>query len=254
MASYDPEAYWSRVAQEIEKRGENVIAGDDNPYNRYKRRKFLRKFLDTIDFQSKKVLEVGCGPGGNLRHIAARHQPEQIFGADISALMLQIAGRNLSGLNVNLTKIDGARLPYDDQAMDVSFTVTVLHHNSDEATFESLARELARVTKKTLVIMEDVGSGRSKDGEWIARSTDAYKTVIEPCGFRLVELSFLNTKISRKWYQAVRERFIPADHREGEPMGRTAQLLAALPMPLTRMLDEICSEKVDLAKMVFERA
>ena len=48
MEQYDPEVYWSRVAGEIEKRGENYVAGDDNPYFRYKRQRFLKKFLDTI--------------------------------------------------------------------------------------------------------------------------------------------------------------------------------------------------------------
>ena len=69
--TYNPETYWSRVGQEIEKRaGDNVIAGDNNPYYVYKRSKFLRRFLDTIDFQSKTILEVGFGPGGNLLVLA----------------------------------------------------------------------------------------------------------------------------------------------------------------------------------------
>jgi hypothetical protein len=74
--AYNPETYWTRVGQEIEKRGDaNFVAGDDNPYYRYKRLKFLKRFLDPIDFHSKTVLEVGCGPGGNLRHIATHHDP-----------------------------------------------------------------------------------------------------------------------------------------------------------------------------------
>jgi len=83
--TYNPETYWSRVGQEIEKRaGDNVLAGDDNPYYSYKRSRFLSQFLDTIDFQSKTIMEVGSGPGGNLRHIATFHRPQLILGADIS--------------------------------------------------------------------------------------------------------------------------------------------------------------------------
>lgn len=80
MVEYNPEIYWSRVAQEIEKRAENYVAGDDNPYFRYKRHKFLKKFLDTINFQSKVILEVGFGPGGNLQQIARHHTPRKILG------------------------------------------------------------------------------------------------------------------------------------------------------------------------------
>ena len=83
--TYNPETYWSRVGQEIEKRaGDNVLAGDDNPYYSYKRSRFLCQFLDTIDFQSKTIMELGFGPGGNLRHIATFHRPQLILGADIS--------------------------------------------------------------------------------------------------------------------------------------------------------------------------
>jgi len=83
--TYNPETYWSRVGQEIEKRaGDNVLAGDDNPYYSYKRSRFLSQFLDTIDFQSKTIMELGFGPGGNLRHIATFHRPQLILGADIS--------------------------------------------------------------------------------------------------------------------------------------------------------------------------
>ena len=39
---YHPEPYWSEVADRIAERGDkNVIAGDDEPYYRYKRAEFL---------------------------------------------------------------------------------------------------------------------------------------------------------------------------------------------------------------------
>ena len=96
MAEYKPEIYWSEVAEEIKRRGESYIAGDDNPSYRYKRRMFLKKFLDTIDFQDRTVLEVGFGPGGNLKHIATHHRPRKLRGVDVSAKMLEIASKNLS--------------------------------------------------------------------------------------------------------------------------------------------------------------
>ena len=42
MSEYHPEPYWSDVAKRIKARkGKNVIAGDDEPYYRYKRERFL---------------------------------------------------------------------------------------------------------------------------------------------------------------------------------------------------------------------
>jgi SAM-dependent methyltransferase len=258
MPKYNPEDYWSRVAQEIEKRGDNYIAGDDNPYYRYKRRKFLKEFLDTIDFQSKVVLELGFGPGGNLKHIATHHAPKTVFGADVSPKMLEVAARNLHAYhNVSLTKIDGVSLPYPALAMDISFTVTVLQHNTDDTTFMGLVQELSRVTKTTIVIVEDIGEGQSPTGEWTLRSVETYRSVFAKCGFELRQVSFLNTKISRLWYESVYRiytRFISPRHQEGDPVGTVLKWLIGFPMPITRRLDETFVEKCNLAKIVFQRA
>jgi len=51
---YHPEPYWNEVAKRISRREKaKIIAGDDEPYYRYKREKFLKLF-DKIDFRIKK--------------------------------------------------------------------------------------------------------------------------------------------------------------------------------------------------------
>ena len=53
---YHPEEYWTEVADRIASRkDENVIAGDDEPYYRYKRKKFLN-LLHQVPFKGKTVL------------------------------------------------------------------------------------------------------------------------------------------------------------------------------------------------------
>jgi ubiquinone/menaquinone biosynthesis C-methylase UbiE len=256
---YNPEVYWSRVAQEIKNRGENYIAGDDNPYYRYKRHKFLRRFLDTIDFQSKVVLEVGFGPGGNLKHIATHHTPRKVFGADISQDMLEIATKNLSLYDtVELKKIDGVNVPYPDQSVDISFTVTVLQHTTNETMFRNLVQELCRVTKTTIVIMEDIGWSKTLGGEGshIGRQVNIYKSIFAEYGFQLAQFQFLNTKISRLWYEWVvsfYRHFNPKQHREGDPIEVALKCLIGLPISITRVLDEVFNEDHDLAKMIFHR-
>jgi SAM-dependent methyltransferase len=133
QGSYHPESYWSRVATEIRKRGpHNCLAGDDNPFLRYKRQKFLARFLSTIDFDSKVVLEVGPGPGGNLLQIVQTTRARRVIGIDISREMLDLAAETLKGCEtiVELQKTDGEHLPLADAVVDLSFTVTVLHHNT----------------------------------------------------------------------------------------------------------------------------
>jgi hypothetical protein len=66
---YNPETYWDNVAENISFRQDlKIIAGDDEPYYRYKRRRFL-ELLDSINFSDKTVLEIGSGPGGNAKEM-----------------------------------------------------------------------------------------------------------------------------------------------------------------------------------------
>src|SRR5690242_10775690 len=109
--NYNPENYWDNVAQHIAgRRGQNIIAGDDEPYYRYKRQLFLN-WLDKIDFRGKSVLEIGSGPGGNLHYLADKNCKE-IVGADISSGMIEIAKKHLAGKHIMLFKIDGVSLPF----------------------------------------------------------------------------------------------------------------------------------------------
>lgn len=260
MTEYDPEIYWSRVGQEIQKRGENYVAGDDNPYYRYKRKKFLRKFLDTIDFQNKVILEIGFGPGGNLKHLAKYHKCKKILGADISKVMFEIARQNLNNYKdvVELRKINGKELPFQDQSVDVSFTVTVLQHITDKNMFKRLVQEMCRVTKSEIVIIEDIGINQQlgDEGSWIGRQVDVYKSIFSEYGFRLFNLEFLNTRISRVWYKTIYElyrRFINNQHKEGDPINFIFRYFMGIPVIFTRYFDDIFVEKKNLAKMIFHR-
>src|SRR5262249_35039931 len=134
------EPHWSRVATDIRKRGpHNYLAGDDDPFCRYKRQKFLALFLGTIDFDSKVVLEVGCGPGGNLLQIA-QAGARRVIGIDISRQMLDLAAEALKGYEtiVELHKTDGEHLPLADRAVNLALTVTVLQHNTNTSMFQTL--------------------------------------------------------------------------------------------------------------------
>ncbi len=62
--SYHPEPYWSTVAKRIGGRaGKNVVAGDDEPYYRYKRERFL-EMLSTVDFAGSPYWKSVTGRGG----------------------------------------------------------------------------------------------------------------------------------------------------------------------------------------------
>jgi len=153
---YEPRSYWTEVAEKIRERGfQNFIAGDDTPFFRYHRARFLKEF-SKLDFSNKAVLEVGCGPGGNLAVIHASN-PRRLVGCDISPVMIELAQQNLQNEipDIELAVIDGATLPFGDNSMDITCTVTVLEHNKDEETRNNLIKEICRVTRERVLLFED---------------------------------------------------------------------------------------------------
>lgn len=255
---YDVESYWSRVAGQIAARAlGNVVAGDDDAFWRYKRRKFLGTFLHTIDFGSASVLEVGCGPGGNLLEIARRHSPDKLMAVDISQAMIEIATGNLARHSVaaELYKIDGAHLPFADRSIDLSYTVTVLQHNTDSAAFEALCRELCRVTSQRIILMEDTGNNAmTASRSFIARSVGTYESAFAGNGFALTERQRLNIRASSLAHAVVHRLLVSKDRQEGDPIGVVPQTMLAAVLPLARVLDPLFVESAGLTKMTFQRA
>jgi hypothetical protein len=255
QGAYHPESYWSRVANEIKKRGpQNCLAGDDNPFFRYKRQKFLARFLNTIEFDSKVVLEVGPGPGGNLLQIVRTSRPRRVIGIDISSEMLDLAGKTLKGYEtvVELHKSDGEHLPLADAAVDLTFTVTVLHHNTDTHMFQGLVSEVCRVTRHTVVLMEDTG-GCHCDASFVARPVEAYEAECRKHEFKLRNCQYLGLRASRRAHDRIRRLLDSPNHLEGEPLGLPLVVALKLLLLFTRPLDDLIPDKSDLTKMVFVR-
>lgn len=256
MTDYQPEAYWSRVAEEIKKRGpDSYVAGDDEPFYRYKRQKFLTRFLDQIDVESKTVLELGCGPGGNLIELLKK-RPAKLIGADVSTAMLALSSHALRGRSttVELHKINGTTLPFPDRSIDIALTVTVLQHNTDPLMFAGVFKELCRVTKWMLVLHEDTAPRgvTSEDGSFVARPADAYEAECRRHGFDLSRRQYLNTRCSYFWYRATR-RFARKDHREGEPVPRLFRMATGPLIWGASLFDDLFPDRAGLTKMVFLR-
>jgi SAM-dependent methyltransferase len=89
-----------------------------------------------------RVLDVGCGPG--LVHPLLAPHVASLDGCDLSSPLLAEAGRR--NPDVRYAVAEPGRLPYDDDAFDLTFTICVLHH-VPPAERERFADELARVTR-----------------------------------------------------------------------------------------------------------
>lgn len=250
--SYHPESYWSEVAQRIDNRGDqNVIAGDDEPYYHYKRQRFL-ELLNGLAFDSKSVLELGSGPGGNLHEIY-KHQPARLVGADISANMIQLARKNLGVKKIELVKIDGEHLPFQDQEFDLAFTATVLQHNTDEEMMKKILFELCRVTARELVLFEQINSTISGDDLMKGRPVHYYEQLCNEKGFVLKDVEFININVSYYVCGAIRKGLNPAKRKEGEPLNRISLFLENTLLPVTKQLDRVFKAEKDLTRLIFHR-
>jgi hypothetical protein len=191
----------------------------------------------------------------NLRHIAACHRPRLILGADISQTVYDIAQRNLRSYgNVKLAKVDGTHLPFDSNSVDLSFTATVLQHVTDATMLQALVGDICRLTRDT-IIMEDIGDHEQVGGEGtaISRTVEVYQTLFGNHGFQLCHVEFLNTKVSRSWYEFAWRlyRRVFGHRHEGDQINPAGRLLIGLPLTVTRIFDDLRTEEQNLAKLTF---
>jgi SAM-dependent methyltransferase len=248
---YHPEPYWSEVAKKIKQRkGQNIMAGDDEPFYRYKRARFLQ-MLRTLSFTNKKVLELGSGPGGNLIEVY-KSGPSQLVGADISSEMIQIAGENVPQ-DIELVKIDGQKLPFEDRSFDLVFSVTVLQHNSDENMMTNILKEMCRVSNGEVALFERVEKELKGDDLCMGRPIDLYAKICEAQGFKLKSTEHINIRASYLVCGAYRKGLNPPSRKEGDPLSPLSFRLQQISLPFTKLIDKVLASPTDLTKMVFER-
>lgn len=251
MKNYNPETYWSEVANRIELRDSGpFLAGDDEPYYRYKRNLFLR-MLNQIEFKGKSVLEVGCGPGGNLIEIL-KHQPKELSGVDISGKMLEVAKRNLPP-SVELLKSSVGSLPFENRTFDIVFSATVLQHNLDEGMFSKLLDEMGRVCSGKLYLFERVETVIRGNDFCIGRPLDAFSLILKKRGYKLINTENISIKVSYIMAGIVRKLFNHRSRAEGEALSKFTVKLENLLLPFTSKLDRFFKLKSDLTKMEFVR-
>jgi SAM-dependent methyltransferase len=247
---YEPRSYWSDVAEAIHRRGsDSDVAGDATPFLRHQRRLFLQRFLEPLEISDKRVLEVGCGPGGNLAELRRRGQARELVGADISPAMLELARARVP--DVELVETDGTTLPFPDERFDLVFTVTVLQHNRDE-TCRPLLAEICRVAGDRLLLIENTGPQRRDDFvSTIRRPVAEYVEVCEPLGFRLLATAFLGVAVSSKM-QFVARRF-GKPSAVGEPAPRLRQVVESALLPASVLADRVVPQRAGLTMMDFRR-
>ena len=103
------------------------------------------------EMKPKNVLEVGCNRGGNLRWIAAKLPPKDVYGADINESALADLKKRLP--KVNAVWAQARALPFRDRFFDLVFTAGVLIHQPD-TTLRSVMSEVVRVSRRRVLCLE----------------------------------------------------------------------------------------------------
>lgn len=252
MTDYQPETYWSEVAQRTTERCDNLlIAGDDEPFYVYKRDMFL-KLLDKIDVRGRSVLEVGSGPGGNLLFVSQK-QPSRLCGADISQAMIDIA-RTQVHEDVIIKKSDGSSLPYNENEFDIVFCATVLQHVTDPQMVDNLIEAMCHVSNDRIYIFERVEKHLKGDELNQGRPIEWYTKRFKSHGFQSLSNEFIHINVSYYVCGAIRKLLNSPNREEGEPLNRLSIVLENLLLPITKQLDKIFRAERDLACISFTKS
>lgn len=249
MGTYEVGDFWNNVGRQVLKRSEDdhsSIASDDTPYYALKQTRFFTEFLDRSFGDVTSVLEIGQGPGGNLSRLRA--QGKNVFGADVSPSMLELARR--SGLEVSQT--DGTHLPFDDRFCDASFTSTVLQHNDDEHA-EDLLGEMARVSAREVHLFEDTAPIRFRDRQshWL-RPPSWYVSRLEKLGYELtfqLRLPLACQEVAATIARVLVDRKLEQGAPPSRGRVRAENALSIVARPVDRVVPPI----VGLTRMSFRR-
>ena len=247
--SYERREYWESVAAEIGRRDSDLLlAGEATPFYRAKRQLFIDSlFKPAIEATDGTLLEVGCGPGGNLELL--ERLGRKAFGVDLAATMLrQASTRDITGL----VQADAIALPMASRSVDSVFTVTVLQHNDDVAAARILD-EIARVSRRQVHLFEDTGvfAVHDRPSHWLRRPR-WYVSAIERAGFRLETKQRVAFMVSEVMANAVR-----AVGRRGRPEGEAVTPMFAhverLLLAMTGSVDRLLPPAVGLTRLSFRR-
>ena len=238
---YDQAEYWSEVARKVDARGGDGdwdLAGNDGPFHRYKRDMTLAR-LETLGVAGATVMELGPGPGGNLRALHAQ-SPKRLIGCEIAPEMVRLAKRNL-GSDAEIYQIEGPHLPLADGEADIALTVTVLQHNP-KSTVLALLDELTRVTSSTLELIEDTTTFRPRSfgGTYFVRDVTQYIAWVTSRGFALVDVQPMNAWASERAWLGLRRlaRAVTCrTYSEGQPVTKAEIALERAVLRATRPVD-----------------
>jgi ubiquinone/menaquinone biosynthesis C-methylase UbiE len=97
-----------------------------------------------LELKNRVIVEVGSGRGGGANFIARYHKPKLITGVDLSPNAVSLCNKIYNLDNLNFLVGDSAKLPFEDNSVDVILNVESSHCYPSIPDFIS---EVSRVLK-----------------------------------------------------------------------------------------------------------
>ena len=193
-----------------------------SPVEDYHRSKLI-KMLKIKSLAGKSVLEVGCGIGDVLLEIS-KAKPKELFGVDASEWAIMNAKQLLQGVPVDLSVVDGLRLPFPEKSFDTVLVMYELQHFGDKRDLEKVIYEVSRVSRQWVVLVEHTAQKEVATEHYIARPVEFYKEAFRKPNFHLRKIEYLHmnaTRTANRWIaqpgQTLRWAFGPLLYLMGFP-------------------------------------
>lgn len=155
------------------------------------------------NFQDRVALEIGVGVGRMTESLANNFQ--QVYGIDISPLMVETARKRLAGLtNVVLAETGGNVIPYPDNYFDFIFSYLVFKHFPDLRLVEDYFCEIKRVLRPGGLAKVQVRTGPAPHlWQWfrgVSLTPEAARSLVEGAGLAVIKMESENKKSLWLWF------------------------------------------------------
>ena len=121
----------------------DIILDKDDELERYPIQLYHHLCIQ-VELKDKVIVEVGSGRGGGANFIARYYKPKLITGVDLSPNAVSLCNKSYNLDNLNFLVGDSAKLPFEDNSVDVIFNVESSHCYPSIPDFIS---EVCRVLK-----------------------------------------------------------------------------------------------------------
>ncbi|HBH45849.1 MAG TPA: hypothetical protein DDX47_00570 [Candidatus Jacksonbacteria bacterium] len=178
----DSEKYYVEVRKPLENiRNYSYAWHLRNNVSIFFRQSFERSLIkalneNNIHLDDKKILDVGCGKGGTLRHfVDLGANPTSCYGIDISDYRIQEAKRQ--NPLINYQTMSSEQIAYPDSFFDIVLQFTAFSSMGSEDIREKTAQEIGRVlSQHGYIIWYDISRAKKSSQFPLPISATAIKS------------------------------------------------------------------------------